>query len=209
MKNDELDDLKSAWNALNQHNTPEQSKENLRDIIRRRTADSFATLRRSLLLETVLGVLCGIAWITHLILVPPRNGSAYLAALQITTLGFPALFYFYWSALRHLNRGISNPSALVQALQHTVAYWDQALRLYRGAAIMLMPVFLLSIAWFVTAQGFQNLFSERATMPWYRIAGWIALFSIVAGGATSSLLQYTYGKHVQQLKRLLQELEGG
>ena len=208
MKNDELDALKSIWKAGSGEQA-QLNREELLPLIRQRAQTAFSSMRRSLLLESVLGVLTTLVFGYIVSQVAPGNGEVYLAALQMVFLGILPLGFFYGAGFRHLSRGVASDARLVPALQQTIAYWDQSLRLYYWGGAVLMPAFMLSLAWFVNSLGGQYFFKITDHMPWQRITAWILGLSVFSMVFVWISLKTTYVKHVERLKTCLRELEEG
>lgn len=206
MKNDELDDLKSAWQAAGSEQK-NLGRDELLPLIHRRAQSVFSGLRRNLIAESVLGGVAMIAWGWFVSRIAPGNGEAYLAALQMTLLTVLPLGVFYVAGFRHLGRGIDSDARLISALRQTIAHWDQILPLYFWGGAAIMPSFLLSAAWFVNCVGGQYFFKITEHMTWIRILLWILVLSVVSLLFVWISLKASYGKHLKQLKACLRELE--
>lgn len=206
MKNDELDDLKSAWNTAGGEQKP-LGREELLPLIRRRAQSVFSGMRRNLLAESVLGALAMIAWGWFVGRIAPGNGEAYLAALQMTLLTVLPLSVFYIAGFRRLGRGIDSDTRLVPALQQTIAHWDQILPLYFWGGAAIMPSFILSGVWFVNSLSGQYMFKITEHMTWVSILMWVIGLSAFSLLFVWISIKVSYAKHVKQLKACLRELE--
>lgn len=207
MKNDELDDLRSAWKAAGDEQKS-IGRDDLLPLIRQRAQSVFSSMRRNLLAEVVLGGAAMIAWGWFVSRVAPGNDEAYLAALQMALLTMLPLFFFYFGGFRHLGKGMASDARLIASLRQTIAYWDQALPLYFGGGAALIPSFLLSSVWFVNSLGGGNyLLKITEHMGWLRILAWIAGLSAVTILFVWISLKISYMKHLNQLKACLRELE--
>jgi len=206
MKNDELDDLKSAWNAAA---AAEQKlgHADLLPLIRQRTQHIFTKIRRNLLFEVVIGVLAMIGWGYFVSRIVPGNGEAYLAALQMTLLTVLPLFFFYYAGFRHLGRGMASESRLIPALQQTIAYWDQLLVLYFWGGAAIIPSFLLSAAWFVNCLTGGYLLKITDRFTWVDVVIWVIGLSVFSMLFVWFSIKISYAKHVRELKTCLRELE--
>ena len=206
MKNDELDDLKSAWNtaAGEQKNL---GRDELLPLIRQRALSVFSKMRRNLLFESVLGAAAMAGWGWFVSRLAPGNGEAYLAALQMTLLTVLPLGVFYVAGFRRLGRGIDSDARLLPALRQTIAHWDQILPLYFWGGAAIMPSFLLSGVWFVNSVGGQYLLKITEHMTWIRILMWVIGLSAVSLLFVWISIKVSYAKHVKQLKDCLRELE--
>lgn len=206
MNNDALDNLKSDWQNTGGSPSP-LNKEELLLAIKNRNRSIFKSMYRNLMSEVVLGGLMLLGWVYFVSRISSDNGEAYLAAVQLTILGVLPLVGFYVAGFRHLGRGMASDSRLVPALQQTIAYWDQLLKLYFWGGATLMPAFLLSAAWLVNSLTYQSLFRITEHMPWFRILGWTIILSVFAMVFVWFSIKISYGKHVKQLKESLRELE--
>ncbi|MCB0545704.1 MAG: hypothetical protein KDC70_19410 [Saprospiraceae bacterium] len=206
MKNDELDDLRAAWNAA-AGEQKDLSREELALLVRRRARSAYAGIRRNLLLEAVVGSLAMLAWAYFVSRIAAGNGEAYLAALQMTLLTVLPLFFFYYAGFRRLGRGVAPEAGMASSLRRTIAYWDQALQLYFWGGAAMIPSFLLSSVWFVNSLGGSYLLKITEHMSWARIVAWIAGISAVTIFFVWVSIQAGYAKHVRHLKACLRELE--
>jgi len=206
MKDEELDDLKSVWNAATDVDKP-LGRENLLPLIRQRTQHVFTKMRRNLLFEVLFGVLGMIAWGYFVSRIVPGNGEAYLAALQMALLTVLPLFFFYYAGFRHLGRGMASDSRLIPALQQTIAYWDQLLVLYFWGGAALIPSFLLSAVWFVNCLGGSYLLKITEHTTWLTIVSWVIGLSAMTILFVWFAIKISYAKHVRELKACLRELE--
>ncbi len=206
MKNDELDDLKSAWNAA----AAAEKKlgiEDLRPLIRQRAQHVFTKIRRNLLFEVIFGVAAMIGWGYFVSRIVPGNGEAYLAALQMTLLTVLPLFFFYYAGFRHLGRGMASDSRLIPALQQTIAYWDQLLVLYFWGGAALIPSFLLSAVWFVNSSARESLLKITDNFTWTDVVIWVIVLSVITSAFVWIAIKISYAKHIRELKSCLRELE--
>lgn len=206
MKNDELDDLKSAWNAAAAAEK-KLGREDLLPLIRQRAQHVFTKIRRNLLFEVLFGVAAMIGWGYFVSRIVPGNGEAYLAALQMSLLTVLPLFFFYYAGFRHLGRGMASDSRLIPALQQTIAYWDQLLILYFWGGAALIPSFILSAVWFVNCLGGRYLFKITEHMTWLTIVSWVIGLSAATILFVWLAIKISYAKHVKELKACLRELE--
>lgn len=206
MNDDALDNLKSDWqNAAGSPNPID--KEQLLLMINKRTRSIFRNMYRNLMSEVVFGGLALLVWVYFVSRISSDNGEAYLAAIQLTILGVLPLVGFYVAGFRHLGRGMASDSRLMPALQQTIAYWDQLLKLYFWGGATLMPAFLLSAAWLVNSLTYQSLFRITEYMPWFRILGWTIIISALTMVFVWFSIKISYGKHLKQLKESLREME--
>lgn len=206
MKNDEMDELKSLWNAA-QGDEKNMSRADLIPLIRQRSRKVFSKMRLSLVLESALGIVFMILWLRIVPWLTPGNGEAYLAAVQMALLTIFPLSYFYYMGFRHLNRGISSDARLVSSLQQTIAYWDQALRMYLWGGIAMLPAFLLSAVWFQNCRPGEAFFKIDADTSWQEVIGGVVALSGFISLFVWISIKISYGKHVKQLKVYLRELE--
>ena len=206
MKNEELERLKSLWNASAGEQQPLR-REDLFPLIRQGTRSVFINMRRNLLFEVVFGVLSMIAWGYFVSRIAPGNGEAYLAALQMALLTVLPLSFFYVAGFRSLGRGMASDSRLIPALQQTIAYWDQILPLYFWGGAALIPSFLLSAVWFTNSVGGQYLLKITEHMSWLKVVAWVVGLSAVSILFVWIAIKVSYAKHVKQLKAYLHELE--
>ncbi|MFN0014857.1 MAG: hypothetical protein ACKVU2_09945 [Saprospiraceae bacterium] len=206
MKNDDLDNLKSTWNAA-ANEQKVLGQEDLLPLIQRQTQTVFSKMRRNLLLEVAIGALAMIAWVYFVGRIVPGNGEAYLAALQMTLMTVLPLSFFYYEGFRNLNLGMASDSRLVPALQRTIAHWEQVLRLYFWGGAALIPTFLLSAVWFTNCLGGQYLLKITDAMPWLHIVVWVAGLSGITILFVWISIRISYGKHLSELKACLRELE--
>ncbi|MEQ1744296.1 MAG: hypothetical protein ABMA02_02640 [Saprospiraceae bacterium] len=206
MKNDELNDLKFAWDAATSGQKT-LNREDLLPLVRQQTQTVFSKIRRNLLFEVVLGILAMIGWGYFVSRIVPGNGEAYLAALQMTLLTVLPLSFFYYEGFRYLGRGMASDSRLVPALQRTIAHWEQVLRLYFWGGAALIPTFLLSAVWFVNCLGGKYLFKLTDKMTWLEIVAWVIGLSMASILFVWISIRVSYGKHVSELKACLRELE--
>lgn len=206
MKNDELDDLKSAWNAAAAAEK-KLGREDLLPLIRQRAQHVFTKIRRNLLFEVLFGVAAMIAWGYFVGRIVPGNGEAYLAALQMSLLTVLPLFFFYYAGFRHLGRGMASESRLIPALQQTIAYWDQLLVLYFWGGAALIPSFLLSAVWFVNSSARDSLLKITNNFTWTDVVIWVIGLSVFTMIFVWFSIKISYAKHVRELKACLRELE--
>lgn len=201
-----MDELKSLWNA-SMRDEKKQSREELIPLIRHRSRNVFSRMRRTLLLESGLGILFMILWMKIVPVLTPGNGEAYLAALQMALLTVIPLGFFYYMGFRHLNMGIATDARLVSSLQQTIAYWDQALRLYFWGSTALIPAFLLSAVWFQNCRPGIAFFKVGADTSWQEIVVWVFALSAFVTLFVWISIRISYRKHVEELKTYLKELE--
>ncbi len=206
MKNDELDDFKSAWKAAAGEQKP-LGRDELLPLIRRRAQSVFSGMRRNLLFESVVGAIAMIAWGWFVSRIAPGNGEAYLAALQMTLLTVLPLGVFYTAGFRNLGRGIASDARLLPALRQTIAHWDQILPLYFWGGAAVMPSFILSGVWFVNSLGGEYMFKITEHMSWVMILVWVIGLSAFSLLFVWISIKVSYAKHVKQLKACLRELE--
>jgi len=208
MKNDDLEHLKGLWNAAagEQKNL---NRDDLLPLVRQRAQSVLSKMRHNLLFEVAVGVAAMLAWGYWVSQITPGNGEAYLAALQMTLLTVLPLFFFYYAGFRHLGRGMASDSRLVSSLQQTIAYWDQILLLYFWGGAALIPSFLLSSVWFVNCLGVGYLLKITDEMTWLSIVAWVLGLSAITILFVWISIKISYGKHVEELKAYLRELEAG
>ena len=92
MKNDELENLRTAWNAA-EGEPKTLTHDELLPLIRQRAQSALARIRRNMLFEVLFGVAAMIVWGYLVRRIAPGDGEAYLAALQMTLLTVLPLFF--------------------------------------------------------------------------------------------------------------------
>ncbi|MBX2930040.1 MAG: hypothetical protein KF852_19560 [Saprospiraceae bacterium] len=206
MKNDELENLKSAWNAA-AGESPSLGQGELLSVMRARTQSVFSKMRRNLLFEMVFGIFAMAAWAYFVSRIAPGNGEAYLAGLQMILLTVLPLGFYYFSGFRHLGRGMASDSRLIPALRQTIAYWDQVLPLYFWGGAVMIPSFILSAVWLTNSIGGQYLLKLTDSMSWQKVVLWVIGLSAITILFVWISIKVSYAKHVNQLKETLHELE--
>ncbi|MBK9336300.1 MAG: hypothetical protein IPM98_06820 [Lewinellaceae bacterium] len=205
MKDEELENLKSAWNAAGEQ--PALSRDQLLALIRQRTQNIFSKMHRNLLFETIVGILGMAAWAFVVPRMAPGNDEAYLAALQMALMTALPLGGYYYVGFRNLGRGLAPDSRLISALQQTIIYWDQILHLYFWGGVALLPSFFLSFVWFLNCVPGETFFKITNLMTWVEVLSWVAGLSAITILFVWISIKISYAKHVAELKACLRELE--
>lgn len=201
MKND-LEDMKSTWQNDQQPQEPLDSKR-ITAILTTRSKDALSRLQYNLIFEGIVGLIV-LACIIRWIIVAP-NSSARLAMLQIALLILPC-FVFYYYGLKSLKTGVSMNGTLRESLHGAVSFWQRALRIYFWGGVILLPVFIIAVAWYrMNTVGLDHVYILQGSTP-------VVLLKIAALAAVVSifiwiLVRMSYGNYVDKLKACLTELE--
>lgn len=192
--------MKKAWQ---EHQPAGWDQPEWVSVLQQRNQTALKKLRSNLLLEIVLAVLLTLFLGWKLVVDEPLQAKAALIAIlsQMAMLGF-----FYVNAWRHLNRTRKADLPLKQNLQEMLHFWRLALRQYFWGGVLLFPLFFIAVRLWRDA-----VFN---TGPWTFFTGSptvIALKGLAFWFVMSLLLWYlihlSYGKHLQQIRKSLEELE--
>jgi hypothetical protein len=199
--NEELDQLKQQWQAWPADTSPIKQQE-MEQILAGKSTHVFNKLRNALRFEAGLGALLWSFLVYQII--QTDNSAARLALVQIAIIMLP-LFAFYYYGWRQTSNTGEVPNNLRVTLQHRLSTWERMLRLYMWGGAVLMPIYLIALnTYFTMALGRPPLFFLRGSTAMICLKS--ISFLVLSYAVVYILVQFSYGHHLRQLKKCLDEM---
>lgn len=205
MKESEPDALKQLWQAAAQHDAEHHRlrPEQLEPLLKGRTRSALRTMQWNVLLEALLGLaLMGFfLWLSFRL--PELRWVCRAAAVF-----FSPLYILYYRNFRQLQAAESVTGHLRDQLQHTLRYWESALRLYVWMTMALLPPFFL-VGGVLGAYEAGELEAVQKVIinRWYFWLPAMAALTWAMFPLVRWLVRFSYGRHLEKLKICLAELE--
>jgi uncharacterized membrane protein len=203
----ELDDLKSIWKKDKSGFEPKHEAE-IASMIEGRSNSIISKLKRSVWFELIFTIVCGVALgICALFL---DRGALMWTIISLIVLFVSYLFY-YVKKIILLNRFDSSQENLKNSLQHLLDRLTTYLTFYKRSYAILYPVyFCLGLLFGALEKGLDDFLlrlSQPKTILYLVLLA--ALFFLMTIWITNWYLKKLYGNHLEKLKELLKELQGG
>lgn len=203
-----LDDLKSAWQAVNAQQLSEQrvSAAEVRRIIRSRSTSLLERINRTILLEVLASILLATGGCTYLFLLDDHH----LPEIAFLGVYFLAVLVFYYYKYRALNLHELTEESLTTSLRHLVHRTQQFLRIYHYMIVVGVPLgALIGFAYgLYYAQRDGHPLAENLTT---KVVAFAAAALVIVGGFWILLSKWyvnrIYGKPFRDLQDCLAELE--
>lgn len=208
-----LDDLKIQLNQSLATNTPTKSIEDLRQAVHAKTNHIVQKLIRSLNFEYYFSIFFLGLFIAICLNTKYKNVTIYLACFAVLTAAFIILLYFLKQKTIKLS---SNTLSIKQNLKQLYTLLSEFKKRYMQFTLGLLPVAMIFSFYlgYVFPEDFEQSisygslqsFNPNKQVYWYFAIYFIALM-IGTYFFTKWYLNKLYGKHLAQLKELIDELE--
>lgn len=203
-----LDELKSAWQAVNAQQLPEQqvSVAEIRSIIRSQSSSLLERINRTIITEVAASLLLAFGGMAYMLFAKGKHIGevAFIAVYLLASL----IFYLY--KYRALNSHKLTEESLSISLTHLVRRTQQFLRIYDYMIVIGMPIGTIIGFVYGLYYAQEEGSPVRENMTPGLIAVSIALL-ILVGGAwmwfSKWYVNRIYGKPFRALQDCLAELE--
>ena len=196
----ELDSLKDIWKQAGVSDLPQTP--DIRTLIRQRSQNSLARMQRNLRFEVFLMLFLYGAMAVYYFLGFGGKFS-YLSWTLIGLVSFYFVYFFYKNRL--LNQMRKGGSELRTTLETQLKTLSNYLRFYLVSGTLLVPVILI----FTYGVAFYNRAPEKAFPGWGLVGGlllFVVLITIAAYYINKWYVRKLYGRHINHIKRILEEL---
>lgn len=191
----ELDNLKSAWKALQTQSEPKLQDEQIRKMLQGKANDTVSKIKRSILLEGGFTIVLALFflfnknWFYSPFIVP------YLAVVMVLCL---AWYAFKYSKIRKIDL----QKNLKQTLKQIISILDLYLKVYLyGSFLLGVLSAMLPLLW-------KNVTLESVTATKFILIGLLALVALsVYFLFIKWYIKNLYGNYLHELKEELKELE--
>ena len=207
----ELDSLKEIWKQSGVKEPAASASDEIVAMLNKSSRSPIARMKRNVLAEVILLiVLFGSAAIFYFIAFNGRFSSIAWVYISIAAV---CSFYYYckWKLLDNMQCLICQVKS---NLTRQVKMLDKYIYFYTLFSTILTPlvfIFLGVLFYFKFPEGsFKPVFPPRAEITMTTWLGWLgalALLTIIAWVAYRWYVKRLYGQHIQQLKRLVAQLE--
>jgi hypothetical protein len=203
----ELDELKNIWNK-NKADFQQKDEVQLAAMLKGSSRSIVDKLKRSVWFELILTILVGMALLVYAFAIPA--GALKWATIAIILL-LVAYSVYYVKKLLLLNRFNTADDNLKANLEKLVASLTGYLKFYKKSYTILYPIyFALSILFGALEMGsdrFLAKLSDPKTVLYLLALTVVVTFITLA--FTNWLLRKLYGRHLEKLEALLDELNRG
>ena len=196
----ELDDLKQRLNT--RMATHEQrSADDIAVLIKNDTTSLLQKLRKSLVIEMIIAVVFALLCVFVVMLTTERQYIILFGILSMISVAFIAVLYIL---LRKIDTTIS-VAPVKENLQKLIRIIDEYVRRYLQFTLILLPVCFCFGVWLT----YNDPDNALKPLEWNTIA-LLGATMLVLGAViyifTKWYLRTLYGRHLRELKALLQEL---
>lgn len=200
----EIEDLKTIWRKQSEDFTPKAETE-LAMMLRGRSISIISRLKRNVWLELLFTFAGALALLAYALTLPP-------GAMKWTSVTLPLLFciysLYYLKKLRLLHNFDAGNENLKANLEMLIRRLRGYLRFYKRSYAVLYPVYLCLALVFAAiehgADGFLNILTKTYVL--ITLALGAALFFFCSIWLTSWYLRKLYGKHLDKLEGVLNEI---
>ncbi len=205
----ELNDLKRIWQQEAQPvGNQKLSGEELQTVLRHKTGDLLASLRRSLLFEYLFTIAC-FAVALWFVVFAPRTDMRVLAAFAVLMCVFFGWYYHnQLKLLRKVQLYSGDVKSEITALHSRLSMY---LKYYQNTYRILVPISFM--AGMVVGGGFAvgDTFIKLLQRPLI-VAGLVALtllFIFISDKVIAWYLHKLYGRHMSRLQDVMNQLDEG
>jgi len=207
----DLDQLKDIWKGLDEPVAGRQGKQEILNMLKKRSQGPIAKMKRNLLFELISVIILYSALITHYL-------TAFDHELQSVAwflLVIGVLFLVYYFLKNKLLNEMQQVSGKVRFhLERQVITLEKYVRIYMIAGVIMVPVCLAFFGWifYNQVEDFSKssiLFPSDTNSLWKVILAWLILtlaLIIPVYFAYVWILNKMYGKHIDKLKQIIKEM---
>jgi hypothetical protein len=200
----ELDELKNIWKKTDVDFHPKAEAE-LASMLKGNSKSIVAKLKRSVWLELIFTLVAGILLLVYALMLPSGALKWYSVSFLLI---FVTYLFYYIKKLMLLNRFIGTEGNLKANLEKLIESLTQYLRFYKRSYAVLYPVYsCLMLVFMAIEQGFYefiNVLIKPRTMAYLLVL--TGVFFFCSTWFVNWLLKKLYGRHLEKLKGLLNEL---
>lgn len=200
----ELDDLKSAWKTISDaESKKDYSVQELEKIVRKRSNNELAKIRRKILLEWGIGILLSVFLVLFIYYINPTDTKFALLFIGVILV----VSFFPYISIFQLK--FSSHADLLSYLHEFILRFDKLVKQYIRMSAILVPV--AGVGGFLL-----GLHSTTNNNEWYSffilsnlllLAFFILLISFGGYWLQGRYFKWVYGKNIQRLRVCLEELE--
>jgi len=199
----ELDELKDIWKKKDASFRPRDEAE-LTSMLHGNSRSVVDKLIRSVWFELAFTLAAGIGLLIYAFTLP--SGAAKWTSISILVV-FVAYSFYYVKKLGVLKKFHGADSNIRDNLKQLISTLESYLRFYKRSYTILYPVyFCLALVFGGIERGLDH-FLEALSNPktLFYLSAVAAVFYFVSTSVVDWLLKKLYGKHLEKLKKLLQD----
>jgi glucan phosphoethanolaminetransferase (alkaline phosphatase superfamily) len=201
----ELDELKDIWKKTEADFQPKAEAE-LAVMLKGNSKSIVAKIKRSVWFELIFTLVAGMLLLIYALTLP--SGALKWISISIL-LVFVAYTFYYVKKLMLLSQFAATEDNLKATLEKLIDNLTSYLKFYKRSYSLLYPVyFLVALVFVAIERGFDeflNVMAKPKTIAYLLlIAG---LFFFCSTWLVNWFLKKLYGRHLEKLKSLLNELK--
>lgn len=201
----ELDELKDIWKKTEADFQPKAEAE-LAIMLKGNSKSIVAKLKRSVWFELIFTLIAGMILLIYALTLP--SGALKWISISILVV-FVAYTFYYVKKLMLLSRFAATEDNLKATLEKLIENLTNYLKFYKRSYALLYPVyFFVALVFVAIERGFDeflNVMVKPKTIAYLLlIAG---LFFFCSTWLVNWFLKKLYGRHLEKLKNLLNELK--
>jgi hypothetical protein len=207
----ELDSLKEIWKETDMKQPVAVANEEIAAMLNKSSSNPIARMIRNVLVETILiivlfGAVAAYYFIAY-------NGRFSTIAWVYVVLAAFCTFYYYrkWKLLHNMQCIACQVKSNLKKQVNTL---EKYLRLYFFWGTAMVPIVFIFLALLFYYQFPQGTLrpvlpppAEITVTTWVAWTAFLVVFTIIAWYGNRYYVKRLYGKHIQQLKRLLEQME--
>jgi hypothetical protein len=200
----ELDDLKNAWKTISEtESKKDYSVQELEKIVRKKSNNELAKIRRKILLEWGVGILLSVFLVLFIRIVNPSDAKFALLFIGVILL----VSFFPYISIFQLK--FSSHTDLLSYLREFIFRFQNLVKQYIRMSAILVPIagiggFLLGLHSTTNNDEWFDFFTLSNLLL---LAFFILLISFGGYWLQGRYFKWVYGKNIQRLKVCLEELE--
>jgi len=208
----DLDQLKEVWQNQEQPFSTAGDDKKLAGLLTRQSNSSVTRMKRNLLTELVILVICFGSVAVYYFLAFKGNLAEVAWMYIFLTLVFG---YYYYRKNKLLNEMQCSSCHVRSNLERQVSTLEKYVHTYMLAGTYMVPVLLLFLGWIfylkVPSAVPKNIFFHSPAYPWWQtLSAWVMLavvLTIPVYFLNRWYIHRLYGRHILRLKKILSDME--
>lgn len=207
----ELDSLKEIWKDAEAKQPATLADEEIMAMLNKSSSNPVSKMKRNVLIETILIIVLFGAVAIYYFIAFKGKFSSIAWVYVVTAAIFTFYYYRKWKLLHNMQciacQVRSNLKKQVNTLERYIRFYF----FWGTAMVPIIFIFLGLLFYYKFPEGsLPPVFpapSAITTTTWIAWLGFLILFTLVAWYGNRYYIKRLYGQHIQQLKRLLEQME--
>jgi hypothetical protein len=200
----ELEDLKSIWKSSEPEFKPKDEQE-IALMLKGKSKSIISTLKRNVWFELIFTIIVSVGLLLYAISLPPGALKSTSVALLLVCVAY---VFYYIKKIIMLNRFDGMNENVRDNISMLIKNLNSYLKFYKNSYAILYPVyFVLGLIFGAIERGtakYVQFLSQPKMIVYLIVMG--GVFFFVSTKFASWYLKKLYGRHLDKLKNLLQEI---